>query len=76
MTGKEFIIYILENNLENEEIFENGRIKGFLTEEELAVKLGTGTETIRAWYMIGRIKGIKVGDKVYFPLNNGGQKNV
>lgn len=76
MTGKEFIIYILENNLENEDIFENGKIKGFLTEEELAVKLNTGRATIHTQYLRGLINGIRIGDKVYFLPNNGGQKNV
>lgn len=42
MTGKELIIYILQYNLENEEMFEDGKFVGFIAEEEMAVKLFGG----------------------------------
>ena len=50
MTGKDLIVYILKHNLENEVMFSNGYLLGFLTAEELAAKLNVGSETIKIWY--------------------------
>lgn len=66
MTGKELIMYILQNNLENTIVLENGFFVGFMTVEQAAVKFNVGTATIRAWYQYGTIKGIKVGNSLYF----------
>lgn len=54
MTGKELIIYILQNNLENDTIFET------ISESEAAVKFEVGVDTIRIWYALGLIKGLVV----------------
>ena len=67
MTGKELIMYILQNNLENTVVLNGGVFIGFMTEEEAAVKFGVGTATVRAWYYCGRIKGTQIGDSLYFP---------
>ena len=37
MTGKELILYILQNNLENEQVFRNGIFIGFMDETETAI---------------------------------------
>ena len=66
MTGKELIMYILQNNLEDTVVLENGFFVGFMTETETAVKFGVGTETVRTWYRQKMIEGIKVGDSLYF----------
>lgn len=66
MTGKELILYILHNNLENTVVLEDGFFIGFMTEEEAAVKFGVGTATIRAWYHCKMLKGTKIGDTLYF----------
>lgn len=66
MTGKELILYILQNNLENTIVLEDGFFVGFMTEEEAAVKFGVGTATIRAWYYCNMLKGTKIGDTLYF----------
>ena len=50
MTGKELILYILQNDLENTVVLEDGFFVGFMTEKEAAVKFGVGIATIRAWY--------------------------
>lgn len=65
MTGREFIIFILENHLEDAEIFEGGTIPGYLTIEEAALKLGTGIATIEALYELGKIHGVRFGDIIY-----------
>ena len=67
MTGREFIIYILANNLENEQIFQDGHVVGFLTIEELAVKLQVGISTVKAWIQNGSLNYVKCGDTIYIP---------
>ena len=66
MTGKELILYILQYNLENAIVLENGFFTGFMTAEEAAVKFNVGVETIRAWYSCKWINGAKIGDALYF----------
>ena len=66
MTGKELILYILQNNLENTVVLEDGFFVGFMTEEEAALKFGVGVATIRAWYDCKMLKGTKIGDSLYF----------
>ena len=65
MTGRELIIYILQNNLEDEEVFKDGIFVGFMTEEEAAVKFKVGVATIRTGYLLGLIPGFMIGEKVY-----------
>lgn len=69
MTGKDLIIYILQHDLEDEEVFKDGKFSIFITEEELAVIFGVGTATIRTMYACGLIKGFKIGDSIYFLRN-------
>ena len=66
MTGKELILYILQNNLENTIVLENGFFIGFMTEEETAAKFNVGVATVRAWYHCKMLKGTKIGDSLYF----------
>lgn len=66
MTGKELIIYILENNLENEVIIKDGVFIRLMDEEEAAIKFKVGTATIKAWYECGILKGTKVGNSIFF----------
>ena len=66
MTGKDLIIFILQNNLENVELFDNGKFIAFMTEEEAAAKFDVGVATIRVWYAIGALSGITIGDTVFF----------
>lgn len=66
MTGKELILYILQNNLENTVVLEDGFFVGFMTEDEAAAKFNVGVATIRAWYHCKWIKGTQIGDSLYF----------
>ena len=65
MTGRELIIYILQHNLEDEEIFKDGIFIGFANEEEAAVMLGVGIASVRAGVMLGVIPGFMIGNKAY-----------
>lgn len=70
MTGKEVIMYILQNDLENEVVIKDGIFVGFMSEEEAAVKFGVGVATIRVWNLCGMLNGIKIGDRLYFLRNS------
>ena len=69
MTGRDLIIYILQNGLEDEPIFEDGRLLGFMTEMEAAIKYEVGCPTIRVWIDMGFLKGFKIGNTIYIPAN-------
>lgn len=69
MNGKELIIYIIENGLLDEPVYSDGKLIGFITEEEAAVKFGVGTSTIRTWQSIGLLNGIFIAHKLYIPAN-------
>lgn len=69
MTGRELIIYILQNNLEDEILFKDGYFIGFMSDKEAAAKFNVGVATVNAWYMAGMIKGTKIGDSLYFLKN-------
>lgn len=65
MTGKDLIIFILENNLENKPIIENGRFIGLMSVGEAASKLDVGVETIKAWVKLGWLDGVMIGDELF-----------
>jgi hypothetical protein len=69
MTGKDLIIYILENNLENEEMFKDGKLMGFMSADEAAIKFNVGFYTIHYWIFNDMIPHIELGTKFYIPVN-------
>lgn len=72
MTGKELIIYILKNNLENEEVFKDNKFVGFgfLTVEEAAAKMGAGVATVKALIQLNKLNSIKVDEDLYFVFDD------
>ena len=71
MTGRDLIIYILQNNLEDKPVFEDGRLLDFMTVNDAALKFSVGTATIEAWYKLNMIKGVTVGDNIYILADSG-----
>lgn len=69
MTGKDLIMYILQNNLENEDVFKDGTFLGCMTVEEAAVKLSVGNAGIQTWVQVGYLDGVKINDKLYILPN-------
>ena len=69
MTGRELIIYILSNGLEDEPIYEDGKILGFITATEAAGKFNVGLATIKVWINEGMLDGIRIGEELYIPAN-------
>lgn len=71
ITGKDLILYILQNNLEDKEIFNSDNKFAFLMDEnEAAAELHVGVATIRVMYQMGMLKGFKIGDSIIL-LRNG-----
>ena len=69
MTGRDLIMYILSNGLEDQPVFEDGKFIGFMTMNEAAVKFEVGTATIRVWVNDGLLPGIRIGDVIYIPAD-------
>lgn len=69
MTGRELILYILENNLEDELISSDGRFLDFTTVDEAAAHYGVGTATIKTWIDYGWLSAIHIGNEIYIPKN-------
>lgn len=67
MTGRDLILYILMNNLEDEPVVKDGKPVGFLTVAEAAVKFGVGEATIMAWITLGTLIGVRIGSVIYIP---------
>lgn len=59
MTGRELILYILQNNLENEVIIKDGLFVELLNEQEAAAKFNVGVATIRTWRKYKRLNKTK-----------------
>lgn len=66
MTGKDLIIYILQNNLENEEVIKDHKVVGLISVEEAAAKFNVGYYTILTWYAKGMLNGIVIGKSLFF----------
>lgn len=70
MTGKELIVYILQNDLENEEVFTDDGCTLFMTETEAALALGTGIATVRTMFVLGMLKGFYIDDVLFLLRDN------
>lgn len=68
MTGRELIVYILTNHLEDKPIIEDGKLVGFITIEEYAAKMGMGVATANAMIMLETLEHVTIGDTVYIPV--------
>ena len=69
MTGRDLIVYILENKLEDERVFSNGTFLGFITPNEFASKKGVGVATVFTWIFRGQLEHVKIGSLYLIPAN-------
>lgn len=69
MTGRDLMMLILEYKLEDTEVIKDGKFIWFMDEMEAAVKFDVGVSTIKAWYACGKLRGIKIGECLYFLRN-------
>lgn len=70
MLGRDLIIYILSNGLENEPIVKDGKPIGFMTVEEAASRMNVGVATIHVWIWQKRLSYISIGDAIFIPANS------
>lgn len=68
MTGRELIVYILENHLEDAPVFKDGTFVGFNSESEFAAKMNVGTSTVRTWADLGLVDAVRIGNELYIPI--------
>lgn len=68
MTGRDLIIYILANGLEDKPVFEDGKFIGFMTPGEAACDMGVGAATVQAWASMGMLDSIHTVEGVYIPV--------
>lgn len=61
MTGRDLVLYILSNHLEDEPIFKDGKLVGFINISEAAEKMNVGVNTIYAWIAERQIDFIDIG---------------
>lgn len=69
MTGRDLIMYILQNHLEDEPVFKDGEFMGFMTLERAAASIGVGTATINTLIKRGVIQGVYLDSAVLVPVN-------
>ncbi len=69
MTGRDLIIYILENGLEDKPVFEDGRLLGFMTAMETAVKFDVGLATVYIWASMDVLPSVRIGEDLYIYAN-------
>ena len=65
MTGKDLIIYILQNNLVDKDISEISPYLHTISVEEAAIRCDVGPATIESAFNMGLVDGIKVDDTIY-----------
>ena len=70
MTGRDLIVYILQNGLEDKPVFEDGRLLGFMTEIEAAICFDVGCATVQVWADNGYLDSIRIGNTLYIPANS------
>lgn len=70
MTGRDLIIYIMQNGLEDKPVFEDGAFLGFMTVPQFAAKMRVGPAVVETWIQLGYLyDAIYIGDVTYIPAN-------
>ena len=69
MTGRDLIIYILKNGLENEPVFKNDKFIGFVSAGDVAAKMDVGVQTVYVWVHQKKLDGVIIGDTLYIPAD-------
>jgi hypothetical protein len=64
MTGRELILYILSNGLEDDQVFKDGTFVGFYTPAEFAAKCHVGVATVNTWAHRGDIETVKFSSEI------------
>lgn len=67
MTGRDLIVYILQNNLEDTDV-DSIMSSVFIGEEEVAKRFNVGVDTVKVWYQLDMITGFELEGELYFPI--------
>lgn len=70
MTGRDLIIYILENGLEDKPLVDNGKLIGFMSVMEAAAKLHVGPSTILIWMEQNKLEYVRIGFDIFITANS------
>lgn len=65
MDGRELIIYILKNNLEDEEVFSEEFWSRMPSPMTVAIKFKVGVSTVEAWIETRQLDAIKFNGKTF-----------
>lgn len=76
MTGRELIIYILKNHLEDAPIYTDGRLLNLMSLAETACKYGVGPETVKCWVKKGLLESIEIDEHLYIFDNQPNPKEL
>lgn len=69
MTGRDLILYILENHLEDKPVLENGKLLGFVSVQEIAIKYNVGVATVLTWLNQMSVEALIIRDRIYIPAD-------
>ena len=69
MTGRDLILYILANGLEDEPVFKDGKFIGFMSKYDAAAKLNVGPATINTLVQLNKLEGVVVREGLYIPAH-------
>lgn len=70
MTGRELILYILANGLEDEPVVKDGRLLGYMPLLDAALQFNVGTATVISWVNSGLLEGIDINGILQVPVNS------
>lgn len=70
MTGRDLIIYILENGLEDEPIVKDGKFIGFMDVSDVAVAIDVSYPTVLVWINQGMLDSIELNNKINIPISS------
>lgn len=71
MTGKDLIIYILDQNLENKILFDDkNNLIGYISAEKASTEYNTNIETIKMLYERNIIRGFTIDDSLYILIDD------
>lgn len=77
MTGKDLIMFILVNDLEDVEIVDEVLMSSlFMTVAEAAENFGVGIATVDAWINMDRLPSVMVKGTTYIPRNAKNPKEI
>lgn len=75
LTGRDLIVHILTNNLEDEPVFKDGCFVGFMRVDDAAAALNVGTATVYAMITMEQLDYIYIGDHVFIPRTTNLERN-